>query len=343
MRAATAAAVRRLVSPSSSCYQWPRHAHAAAQPESSELWSSTPSHSSRTGPQWIFLGCPGVGKGTYASRLAKFLGVPHIAMGDIVRQELSEPTPSGLKLKQLMNEGKLLPDDVILELLAKRLEAGSVAGESGFILDGFPRTKSQVIRGDKKNADLGAAPAVENADLRDETNADLMATPAVENADLMGLLWLKNADLRDEKNADLMEALDKVTDIDLVLNLRLREDVLIMKCLGRRICSGCGTNYNIANIDVGGENGAPRIFMPPLLPPPSCANKLTTRADDTEEVVRARLNLYAEESKPVEDYYRAQDKLLDFDVIGGIPETWPKLLDAVRPFMPEDSLSVAAA
>ncbi|KAH7276310.1 hypothetical protein KP509_39G002000 [Ceratopteris richardii] len=182
-----------------------------------------------------------------------------------------------------MNEGKLLPDEVVLELLAKRLQAGSAAGESGFILDGFPRTRSQV------------------------------------------------------------EALDRITDIELVLNLRLREDILIMKCMGRRICSGCGTNFNIANIDVEGEDGGPRIFMPPLLPPPACANKLTTRADDTEEVVRARLNLYAEECKPVEDYYRAQGKLLDFDVMGGIPETWPKLLDAVKPYLPEESMSVATA
>ncbi|MCO5577881.1 hypothetical protein L7F22_031716 [Adiantum nelumboides] len=328
MRAATAAAVRRLVSPSSSCYQWPRHAHAAAQPDSSELWSSTPSHSSRTGPQWIFLGCPGVGKGTYASRLAKFLGVPHIAMGDIVRQELSQPTPSGLKLKQLMNEGKLLPDDVILELLAKRLEAGSVAGESGFILDGFPRTKSQVGQQTREVGESSRLPQTEEEIFQNSVRPDDVTKEFPLHRANRHVKW---------------EALDKVTDIELVLNLRLREDVLIMKCLGRRICSGCGTNYNIANIDVGGENGAPRIFMPPLLPPPSCANKLTTRADDTEEVVRARLNLYAEESKPVEDYYRAQDKLLDFDVIGGIPETWPKLLDAVRPFMPEDSLSVAAA
>lgn len=283
MRAVTA--VRRLASSCSADgygLRWSLHAHsaAAAQP-ASEAWSS-PS-SSRRGPQWIFLGCPGVGKGTYASRLAKFLGISHIAMGDLVRHELSLATASALKLKKIMNEGKLLPDDVILELLAKRLEAGSATGESGFILDGFPRTQSQA------------------------------------------------------------ETLDKVTDIDLVVNLRLREDVLVEKCVGRRICSGCGTNYNIANIDVGGGDKGPRIFMPPLLPPPACATKLTIRADDTEEVVRARLNVYAQECKPVEEYYRAQDKLLDFDVIGGIPETWPKLLDAVRPYMPEESLSVAAA
>lgn len=240
-----------------------------------------PSSSSR-GPQWIFLGCPGVGKGTYASRLAKYIGVPHIAMGDLVRDELSQPTTSGDKLTSLMNGGKLLPDDVILELLSRRLEKGAESGESGFILDGFPRTQSQA------------------------------------------------------------ESLDHVASIDLVVNLRLREDILILKCLGRRICSGCGSSYNIAKIDAEGADGGPRIFMPPLLPPPSCATKLTVRPDDTEEIVRARLRVYAEESKPVEEYYGTQGKLLVFDVAGGIPETWPKLLEALKPHLPEEPQSIAA-
>jgi hypothetical protein len=47
--------------------------------------------------------------------------------------------------------------------------------------------------------------------------------------------------------------------------------------------------------------------------------------------------------KPVEEYYRAQDKVLDFDVLGGIPETWPKLLEAVKPYLPKAALAVAAA
>lgn len=203
-------------------------------------------------------------------------------MGDLVRETLSQTSSSGDKLRALMNEGKLLPDDMILELLSKRLDRGRASGESGFILDGIPRTQSQA-----------------------------------------GML-------------------EQVVDIDLVINLRLREDVLIMKCLGRRICSGCGTNYNVANIEVEGVDGAPKISMPPLLPPPACATKLTIRSDDTEEVVRARLRIYADESKPLEEYYRAKGKILDFDVVGGIPETWPKLLDALKLHFPEEPQTVAA-
>ncbi|CAM6073608.1 unnamed protein product, partial [Sphagnum tenellum] len=222
------------------------------------------------GVQWVFLGCPGVGKGTYASRLAKLLQVPHIAMGDLVRQELSQTSSMAKQLATLMSQGQLLPDDIIIRLLSKRLENNMASNQSGFILDGFPRTVHQA------------------------------------------------------------EMLEEVADIDLVVNLKLREDALIAKCLGRRICSQCGGNFNLARLEMEESNSAPRIFMPPLLPPPSCASKMTTRADDTEEVVRTRLRIYYEESKPVEDFYRGYGKLLDFEVSGGIPETWPRLLAALN-------------
>lgn len=92
----------------------------------------------------------------------------------------------------------------------------------------------------------------------------------------------------------LQEILEGVTDIDLVINLKLREDVLLAKCLGRRICSECGGNFNIACIDIKGEDGKPGIYMPPLDPPPHCVSKLITRSDDIEEVVKERLRVYNE-------------------------------------------------
>lgn len=90
------------------------------------------------------------------------------------------------------------------------------------------------------------------------------------------------------------EILEGMIDIDLVVNLKLREDVLIEKCLGRRLCSQCGKNFNIASISVKGEHGNPAISMAPLLPPENCMSKLITRADDTEQVVRERLRIYNE-------------------------------------------------
>ncbi|CAI0442913.1 unnamed protein product, partial [Linum tenue] len=173
--------------------------------------------------QWVFLGCPGVGKGTYASRLSNLLGVPHIATGDLVREELNSTGP-----------------------LASQ------------------------------------------------------------------------------------EILEGVTEIDLVVNLQLREEALLAKCLGRRICSQCGGNYNIACIDIKGDNGEPGIYMAPLPAPPQCADKLIQRADDTEEVVKARLQIYNEMSRPLEEFYRSRGKLLEFSLPGGIPESWPKLLEALN-------------
>lgn len=90
------------------------------------------------------------------------------------------------------------------------------------------------------------------------------------------------------------EILDGVTDIDLVVNLKLPEQALIEKCLGRRICGQCGKNFNVASINIEGENGMPGISMAPLMPPSQCASKLITRADDTEAVVKERLLVYSE-------------------------------------------------
>ena len=88
--------------------------------------------------------------------------------------------------------------------------------------------------------------------------------------------------------------MEGVTEIDLVINLKLREEALLAKCLGRRICSECEGNYNIACIDIKAEEGNPAMYMAALLPPAHCASKLISRSDDTEEVVKRRLRIYNE-------------------------------------------------
>lgn len=67
--------------------------------------------------------------------------------------------------------------------------------------------------------------------------------------------------------------------------------VLVEKCLGRRICGKCGKNYNIADIYLPASEGRPEIVMPPLNPPPECAKFMEQRSDDTEEVIRNRLEV----------------------------------------------------
>lgn len=115
------------------------------------------------------------------------------------------------------------------------------------------------------------------------------------------------------------------------LNLGLREDVLIEKCTGRRICSECGKGYNVADIQrpPDAAQGLPAISMPPLLPPAGCEAKMQTRADDTREVVLARLAVYRAQCGPVEELYRASGRLTYFEIRGGIPETMPRMLEEV--------------
>jgi adenylate kinase len=89
----------------------------------------------------IIFGAPGAGKGTYSSRLKAKLGVDVIAMGDIFRENLKADTPLGRKVKSYVEKGLLVPDDIVNDVLKKRLR--EVAKGKGFILDGYPRTIEQ--------------------------------------------------------------------------------------------------------------------------------------------------------------------------------------------------------
>ena len=146
---------------------------------------------------WVFLGPPGVGKGTYSKRVAEALGMSHIAAGDLVRDEIKSGSTLGARMQEVVNSGQLLSDSLILNVLRQRMSEERSNGITKFLLDGFPRTANQA------------------------------------------------------------EALDEFVDVHLAVNLDLREDVLVDKCLGRRLCSKCGANYNVADINVpaGRERG----------------------------------------------------------------------------------------
>jgi adenylate kinase len=89
----------------------------------------------------IFLGPPGAGKGTQARELAKEWGVPQIATGDMLRETVAADTPLGRQARGYMDRGALVPDDVIIGLIAERLAQPDA--KRGFVLDGFPRTMAQ--------------------------------------------------------------------------------------------------------------------------------------------------------------------------------------------------------
>lgn len=89
----------------------------------------------------ILLGAPGAGKGTQAQFIMKQFGIPQISTGDMLRAAVKEGTPLGVKAKSIMEAGGLVPDDLIIDLVKKRIQEDDCA--NGFLFDGFPRTIPQ--------------------------------------------------------------------------------------------------------------------------------------------------------------------------------------------------------
>ena len=89
----------------------------------------------------IFLGPPGAGKGTLAAQVAKEYGIPHISTGELFRTAIKNETPLGLRVKEIIQSGGLVSDDITIELVKERLNEKDCS--EGFILDGFPRTIPQ--------------------------------------------------------------------------------------------------------------------------------------------------------------------------------------------------------
>ena len=89
----------------------------------------------------IFLGPPGAGKGTQAKEVARAYGIPHLSTGDMLREHVSKGTPLGLKAKPIMERGELVPDSLVLKMVAARIERPDCS--HGFVFDGFPRTVTQ--------------------------------------------------------------------------------------------------------------------------------------------------------------------------------------------------------
>ena len=215
---------------------------------------------------WIVLGMPGVGKGTYAKILSKTMDIEHVSAGDLVREEIGRKTDLGKKMQNIVNSGQLLPDEMVVDAVIKKITMPKTkASERGFLLDGFPRTIAQA------------------------------------------------------------ERLSETVPVDVVLNFTLEEAILVEKACARRKCGECGKGYNVADIDYTTKDGV-RIIMPPLSPPGKCVGKMTMRDDDKEETVRARLEAFKRQSLPVEDWYRKKGMLSEFEILGGIPETTPRLM-----------------
>ncbi len=130
------------------------------------------------GRRVLFLGPPGVGKGTQAARLARLLGVPHISTGDMLRAAVTEGTELGARAEAIMKAGDLVPDDLVVAMVKQRFEKPDAL--CGYVLDGFPRNVVQAEALDEA-MDGGA---IEVAVLLDADEEELVSRLLLRATDL---------------------------------------------------------------------------------------------------------------------------------------------------------------
>ncbi len=95
---------------------------------------------------FVFLGPPGAGKGTQADYLSEAMDIEHISTGELLREEIARRTPLGVKAKDYVESGALVPDDIVIDIIKEHF---SEKEDHGFILDGFPRNKAQAVSMDE--------------------------------------------------------------------------------------------------------------------------------------------------------------------------------------------------
>ena len=200
----------------------------------------------------ILFGPPGAGKGTQAQYIVERSAIPQISTGDMLRTAVKEKTALGLKAKEIMDAGGLVPEDVVLGIVDERLSQSDCS--SGFILDGFPRTIPQA-----------------------------------------------------EALSSILVRLNK--SIDHVISLELDNSEIVQRLTGRRTCSNCGKGYHVVN-------------APPKLDGicDVCNGNLLQRDDDSEETVKNRLSIYAQQTAPLKSFYINAGLLRQINAAASIEE-----------------------
>lgn len=210
----------------------------------------------------VLLGPPGSGKGTQASALQERRGIPHIASGDLLRAHAAEGTDLGRRAKPFMDRGDLVPDNLVLDMMADRLSQPDA--DSGYVLDGFPRTVAQAEALDRRLQDLGRR-------------------------------------------------------LDAVIYLQVPEPELLRRLSGRRICPTCSAIYHLDTMPPKQEGVCD-----------DCGSALIQRQDERPDVVRNRLQVYAEQTEPLLDYYRARDLLHEVDGTIGVDRVLDEIAEIVQ-------------
>ena len=208
------------------------------------------------------LGAPGSGKGTQAKFITQKYALPQISTGDLLRDAVKRETVLGIKAKEFLNTGTLVPDEIVLELLKERLLNDDCS--NGFILDGYPRNLTQA------------------------------------------------------------KQLANITDIDLVVNIDVDYSLLVTRITGRRTCKKCGAIFHIE-------------FNPPTQEETcdKCSGDLYQRTDDTEEIVKKRLETYENQTKPLIEHYTSQGTLKTLISDGTIDEMRQKVIKLLEVKFPQ--------
>lgn len=188
----------------------------------------------------VLLAPPGAGKGTQGKRLAEHYGVPHIATGDLLRDNVERGTDVGLAVKEKLDAGELVSDELVLRMVQESLQGAANGG--GYILDGYPRTVGQAVDGREAADEIG------------------MGAQAA-------------------------------------IYLAADEDELL-----RRLCKRAK------------EEG---------------------REDDTEDVIRQRLETYKRETAQVIDHYRERGNLIEVDGMQEIEQVTHDIIDKLSTMLPE--------
>jgi len=206
----------------------------------------------------IFLGPPGAGKGTQSQLLKERNGFIQISTGDLLREAVKNQTELGKLAKQYMDEGKLVPDDLIISLIKEKLQEYA---DKNIIFDGFPRT-----------------------------------IPQAESLD------------------NLLSHLNK--NIDAVILFKIEDEEVVKRLTGRRVCPSCGAVYHM-------------VYNPPKIDEicDKCGAGLIQRDDDKEEVIRKRLEVYHQQTKPLIEYYKS--KIVEIDATDNPNNIYNKIVSMI--------------
>ncbi len=208
------------------------------------------------------LGAPGSGKGTQAQKLVACHTIPQVSTGDLLRAELKSKSALGLRAKVDMDAGRLVSDELVLQIIERRLEKDDA--RNGFILDGFPRNSSQA-----------------------------------------------------EDLAALLTEIQKPLDAVLLLDVDM--EILSKRLTGRRTCSVTGKVLNI--------HFSPQQDMDACI---AAGGELVQRADDNEETIANRLNVYLEQTRPLIEFYRSAGLLRVVDAMGTVSEVSERVSRALQ-------------